>query len=335
MMKNTQRFFLLISALIGLLVAGCGANTQTTTTSNTPLRVGSNYWPSFGPVYIAAEKGLFEKAGLTVEVVSYESYDQSTADLATKKLDGNLMVYSDGIAQVAAGIPIQLVWVLDNSAGSDTFVARRGIENPTDLKGKRIGYSSGTFGQLFVTRGLANYGLTEADVNVVNISAEDIPAAIAAGEIDAGHTWEPFLSEVLKAEGKVLFTSSETPGVIADTIFFQSSVIEKRSEEVQTFIRVLNEMRQWWLDNPEEGDAIVAKALNMSIDDFKTFIAGLKVFTLQDNLNAFDQAYQGSESLYESGQFAIDQFVEKSVITNAPDLNTIINPMFVQALAKS
>ncbi len=329
-----MRIVLARLGLIALLlsIAACGSTQQATKDDLPPLRLGSGVWPSIGPVDIAMAKGFFAQAGVEVEIVYYDNYDQSVSDLASRKLDGNLTVYSDGIAQVAAGIPVQLIWVLDNSNGTDVMVGSSAVTSLDALKGKRIGMSFGSFSQLFVMSELRERGFQDNDFTLLNVEPEDVPRALAAGEIDAGHTWDPFLSEVLAAGGTTLFTSADAPGVIVDTLFFQKSVIEERPQDVQAFLQAFVDAQEWWAENPDDGNQIVAQAQGIGVEDLLAFQMGLRAFSLEDNRQAFDPNNTSEISVYQSGQLAIDLFLEFGVIEEAPDLDEIINPSFLQAV---
>jgi NitT/TauT family transport system substrate-binding protein len=316
--------------LVGILLGACGSNTTSNSAFPT-LRIGVNPWAGYGVLYITAEKGFFEQEGIEVELIN-SNYDQGSVDFAMKRLDANAMVFSDGIAQAAAGVPLQAVWLFDNSAGGDVVVATQAVAQPENLRGKRIGLSYGTFSQLFVFRAIANYGIDPEDVTVVNLPQADIPAALANGTIDAGHTVDPYLSEALDNGGHVLFTSAETPGVIVDALVFQSGVIEDRPDDVQAVVRALANATSWWQENADEGNTIIAQAMEIPEEDMSAILSGVQIFGVERNQVALDPATEGVESIYESARFASTLFTESEIIDQSPDLDAIINPAFVQAL---
>ncbi|MBL8162521.1 MAG: ABC transporter substrate-binding protein [Anaerolineae bacterium] len=322
-----------LAALL-LSIAACGSTQQATKDDLPPLRVGSDTWAGSGPIYIAAERSLFSQMGVDVEVVHYTNYNQSMTDLVSRELDGAHTVFSDGIAQAAAGIPVQLVWVLNSSNGADVLVGNSAIGDLEALKGKRVGMTLGSFSQLFVMSELRERGFQDSDITLVNVIAENVPRAIAAGEIDAGHTWDPYLSEVIAAGGTALFTSADAPGVIVDTLFFQNSVLEERPQDIQAFLQAFTNAQKWWAENPDEGNQIVAKAMGITVEELIAIQAGLHTFSLEDNRQAFDPNNTSELSVYQSGQLAIDLFLDFDVIEEAPTLDDIINPSFVQAVTQ-
>lgn len=333
-MTNKKLLTLILSALLAsLLLGACGTNTPPQQeTDLPPMRIGYSPWASYSLAYIAQEKRFFEQEGVEVEIVA-GTYDGTAVDFASKKLDANMTVLSDCIAQAAAGIPLQVVWVFDNSAGGDVVVGSGALTGPEDLRGKRIGVAYGSFGHIFVIEGLAVFGLTQDDVTIVNVLPENVPAALAADEIDAGHTWEPYLSEALDNGNKVLFSSADTPGIIADVLVFQSSVIEERPGDVQAVVRALVQADAFWRENAEEGNTITAQAMGVPPEEMPAILSGIRIFSVSDNLTAFDPAGQGPESLYQSGRIISDLFVANEIISQAPDLESVLNPSFAQALS--
>ena len=138
------------------------------------------------------------KQGVKVEIINYESYESNLSDLANKRIDGSASTVADVVVQGASGLPVQAVWVFDISNGGDVVVGHGDLTSPQDLKGKRIGVSIGTFSQIFAVAGLANYGLTPDDVTMIDVKEDQVAEELAAGSIDAGHTWEPYLSEAIQ-----------------------------------------------------------------------------------------------------------------------------------------
>jgi NitT/TauT family transport system substrate-binding protein len=211
------------------------------------------------------------------------------------------------------------------------MVVQRDIKSVADLKGKRIGTKLGDFGELFVTKILETKGLSTQDVSLVNIEAEAIPAFLKSGEIQAGQTWEPYVSQAVKSGAKVLFTSKQTPGLIPDVIVFHGNVLRDRPQDVKAFIRAWFQAQDYWKANPEESKAIIAKTLNIKPETIS--IDGIQLSTLQDNLKAFTPG-STTESLYHTAKLYADFYTRTGGLSAAPDIQKLINPSFVQQLQK-
>ena len=84
-------------------------------------------------------KGLVQRAGLVVQLVDTDTdYLASVKDLAKGRFDVNDLVLFDLLDSVARGADLVRVINVDYSSGADKLIARPGIEQLADLKGKRI-----------------------------------------------------------------------------------------------------------------------------------------------------------------------------------------------------
>jgi NitT/TauT family transport system substrate-binding protein len=111
--------------------------------SGPAIKLGFSAWPGWFPWQVAEEAGIFEKAGVEVELVWFEGYLDSINALAARQLDANSQTLNDTIGSVAAGSDQVIVLVNDNSTGNDQIIASKEITSIKDLKGKRIGLEEG------------------------------------------------------------------------------------------------------------------------------------------------------------------------------------------------
>jgi|SRR5690606_2112483 len=86
----------------------------------------------------------------------------------------------------SAGLDTKFV-IADGRAGHIQIVARPGIgiNSVSDLRGKKVALFKGTCLQLSANRILADAGLTERDLRLINMDTASANAAIASGDIDA------------------------------------------------------------------------------------------------------------------------------------------------------
>lgn len=77
--------------------------------------------------------------------------------------------------------------------------------------------------------------MTFEDITVTKVLSEQIVPLSQSRKIQAGHTWKPHISQEIKANFKVLFTSEQTPGLILDVVVFQDSVLKRRPHDVRVF----------------------------------------------------------------------------------------------------
>ncbi|MEA5602202.1 ABC transporter substrate-binding protein [Nostoc sp. UHCC 0252] len=162
------------------------------------------------PGIIAQKKGFFKAQWVDVELI-YKRYTQlERANFSAGKYDGMTSSLGSFIILSATNPDIQGVVIIDKSTGADVVVAQSKIKTVADLKGKKLGANLGSFSEVFVTEMLKNANLTSDDVNLVKLEALEIPQHLQNNVIQAGHTWEPHLSQAIKLGGHILFTSKQT-----------------------------------------------------------------------------------------------------------------------------
>lgn len=315
---------LTLSLMTSLLVTAC-AGAATPEPERPPLKVEWTFWPGFYPIAIAVELGLFEKHNVKVEPLFYEDGSTATADFSAQKMDGAMFVTGD-ILTLATQAPLKIVLVLDNSAGADQVVAVPDVTTVADLRGKRIGLTTGGFSELFVRKMLEVNGLTTDDVIIKIVEPEAVPEGLP-DLIDAGHTWEPHTSRAVAAGNHVIFSSADTPGLIPDVLVFHASVVEERPDDIRAFIAAWFEAVAFWEANPEEAAQMIAKHTGLEPEEISA--EGIKLFDLEDNKIAFTRGTD-TTSLYVSTQEYIDFLIASGDLDTVPDLNQLIDPSFLE-----
>lgn len=320
------------SFMLLIALAACGKEEAAKNTgagkSSEPLKVTLPTWTGYGPLFLAKEKGFFEKNGVEVELSIIEGLGERKQALAGGKIDGMATALDVQVTLSAADIPVQVVWLLDDSFGGDGILVKNDIQDVKDLKGKQVAFEVGSTSHMLALTALKQGGLTESDIEVVPMSAGDAGAAFAAGKIDAAITWEPWLTKGAEANGKVLLTTKDLPGIIVDTISFKEDVIKNRPDDVKAFVKAMGEAMDFWKENKKEANEVMAKGLKIDVAEFEATETGLKFMTKEDNEKLF-----GSESskgsIYQSTENAIKFYKEQKLIDKEPKAEDVLNGSFV------
>jgi len=322
---------LLVLALLLIAVSACQPATTPPEEDHAPLRIALDKWVGYSPVAIAEAQGLFAQHGVEVEVVLADNNEHARQLLVTKQVDLATIVTFDAVAQAAAGLPIEVVWLFDTSSGGDVIVASSAIQTPEDLRGKRIGLRYGSFSHAFVQSALTHYGIDESEVQFVNLGEDAIPAALASGQIDAGHTWEPYLSDAVADGGRVVFTSADVPSVIMDCLAIQAEVAEDRADDVQAVISAVGEAAAWWQQNPDAGNQIAAERFDLPADEVSAIVSGLTLYDAADNTSLL--TITGEDTAIAFIRPVVEAFAEAGVIQGVPELTQVFNAQFVMQIS--
>lgn len=320
-------YFMVLSLALGIVSGSIRADDSAATTGSLrPLKVAWSLYPGYSPFVIAFENNLIAKHGGSVQPVLYDVSAKQLPDFESEVLDGGFFAFADALT-LAARSPgsARLVMVADNSDGADVIVAAPDIRHVGDLKGKRIGTGIGSFRELLVRRMLEVHGLSVNDVTLVNMGPEEVPDAIPA-TIQAGQTWDPFVAEVMAKGGHVIFSSSDTPGLIPDVLIFRTSVTEQRPDDVRAVVNAWFEALDFWRSHPAEANAIIARATGRSSGDVST--EGIKLLDREANVRAFS-THEDSTSLLKSAEVNTEFLLGTGVLNKAPNVHEFLDPSFL------
>lgn len=327
-MKGSRwRKFILLVSIIILLIA-CQEIITPLKVTMAPLKIAYSPWPGYLPVIIAKEKRFFQKEGVKVELFFSEETRIQFADFSAGKYDGILQDLGTMIIASGKNPDIRIVFVIDESAGSDGIIVDPSIETIADLKEKSVATDLSGFGELFVMKMLEKGNLTRDDIKLINMAQEKVPESLKRGEIQAGHTWEPYLSQAVKEGAKIIFTSAETPGLIPDVMAFRGSVVRDRGADVRAFIRAWFQAVDYWKTHPEEGNAIIAKEINTHNSEIS--LKGIKLLTFNDNLKSLTPG-KTTESLYYTAELYINFFVNAGSLTQPVDLQKLVDSTLIKS----
>jgi NitT/TauT family transport system substrate-binding protein len=228
-----------------------------------PLRIFYFTWVGFGPLFVAQEKGFFDNEGVEVELINIEDHTAAFSGL----FDGQVAAIAAGTQDVLTfAEPDQdlLVCVLplDESRGGDGILATKDIQSIADLKGKSVAVLRGSLQQFYLAILLKEAGLSEADIEIVDIPSDDAAEAFMMQEVDAAVTYEPWLTQGRQAaHGHLLTDSSKRPGLITDCLETTAGVLNERRQEFQALGRAWVAAVEFFKTHPEEAVAIMARSL--------------------------------------------------------------------------
>lgn len=325
-MKNLQLRLIALFFIHALFLTACFF-TASPTPERPPLRLIYDLWPGYLPIIIAQEKGFFDQQGVNVETLVTENASEKIADFNAGKADGITLALGNVMISSADNPNAHIIFAIDRSAGADAVVAQPQTKKVSDLKGKSIGTSVGGFNELFVTQMLEANNLTLEDVTLVNVEGENVPELVQNGKIQAGSTWEPFVSQAIALGLNVLFTSAETPGLIPDVMVFQGSVLRERPDDVRAFVRAWFQAVDYWKANPEDGKKIIAQTMKLQPETIS--LKGYDLLTLNDNLKTFVPG-NTLESLHYTAQLYANFFVKTGSLSRQPNINKLLEPSFLQ-----
>ncbi|NER19495.1 MAG: ABC transporter substrate-binding protein [Symploca sp. SIO1C2] len=306
------------------------------TGASAKIVMGYSNWPGWWPWAIAKEAGLFAENGVNVELKWFDGYLESMQALGAGRLDANCQTLNDTISFAADAIHGEVaVLVNDNSAGNDKIIVAEDINSLEDLKGKKVAVEEGVVDDFLLTLALEEKGISRDEVEIENLETGAAAAAFVSGKVDAVGAFPPHWLTALKREGsKELISSKDFPGAIPDLLVVTQKLIDEQPEQVEALVNTWFATLDFIEKNPDKADEIMAKRADVSVEEFQQFKEGTKIFTLEENLEAFspgDSMKHMPFAAKKMTKFMLDVgFIEK-----APDLDKILDDQFVKAYAES
>ncbi len=274
-----------------------------------PLRIGYLTWVGFGPLFLAQEKGFFAKQGVQVELIDMAIHEALYAGLYAGQVDAITATVDDMLPHFDSADPFVCLLALDELRGGDGIVANQDIRSIADLKGKTVAFPKGTVSEFYLNVLLRRAGLAEADLETVDLSADDAGNAFLLQEVDAAVTWEPWLTQGRQApHGHLLANSSETPGLLVDCLVTKLAALERRRPEFAAFARAWSDAVDYAAEHPDEANPIMARHVGDGIEEpaaFAEVLKGTRLYDLARNREYFGSREKPGQ-IYQTSQYAID-----------------------------
>lgn len=317
---------LIISVFMGLFWAS--------TVIAEPLKIGYSDWPGWVAWEIAIEKDMFKEEGVEVQFEWFD-YVASMDAYAAGQLDAVTMTNGDALVTGATGAQNISILINDYSNGNDMIVAAPGISSVKELKGKKVGVEIGFVGHLLLLNALEKNGMTEKDVELVNVPTNETPQVLASGQVDAIVAWQPNSGQALKmvAGSTRIYSSSDEPGLIYDVLAVSPTSLNQRRDDWITVLKVWNKVVAYLNDENtrEEAISIMAARVGLSAEEYKGFIDGTNIMSTKESIN-FSHKGEGFKSIYGSTKIADDFNVNNKVYKNPQSIDSYIDMSLIEEL---
>lgn len=259
---------LTLLALICLAATGCSRQEPA------PLRIGTNIWPGYEPLYVARHLGYLQAN--QVRLVEFTSTSQILRAFRHGAIDAACATLDEALLLAEESADVRIVLVFDISHGADVIMAKPVIANLQELKGRRIGAETTALGAYVLMRALQISGLTREDVQIVPLEVSEHEAAFKQGDVDAVVTFEPTRTNLRNFGARQIFDSSQIPGEIVDVLVVRSGYLKAHPQVVA------HVLSGWYLTlgylraHPQDAARIAATRMGSTPEEFLASLEGLR-----------------------------------------------------------
>lgn len=284
----------------------------------TPVNVAVVPVADVAPLYLGIKEGYFEDEGLDVTLQNVGGAAAAVPLLLNGELQFAYGALIPVVTAAASGVPAVFVTGgVERPASAEedysalATVADSDVDSVSDLAGKKVGVNALRAGpQLVTIATLEAAGLSESDVEWVEIPMSEGIQAVERGNVDVVYLAEPFRTQAEEAGLKLIGSptySGAIPGATSG-YFGVQDYVAGNAETVDAFTRALDKSVVYANENEAAVRAEIAEYSGM--DAAAVEAINLPTFT--------------SEIGDENVQAVIDQLSSVGWIDQEPDVATLV-----------
>lgn len=232
-----KKFALFVVVFVLVFTTACAPSAKVQVDGKPTIKIGYLPITHAGPLYLDAHLHDGKLDDYTIEMVKFGSWPDLMDALNTGRIDGASVLIQLAMKAKEQGIDLKAV-ALGHKDGN-VLVAANDVKTTADLKGETYAiphkFSSHN---ILLNEMLKKDGLAYEDVNVVEMSPAEMPAALSEKRISGYVVAEPFgAMSVALENGKVHYHSDEIwPNSYCCILVLRSDFIAENSSATQSFV---------------------------------------------------------------------------------------------------
>jgi NitT/TauT family transport system substrate-binding protein len=254
------------------------------------IRILAPTWLGFAPVHIAGDLGCFAGKDLDVSI-KFED-DLTNVMAAMARGDIEMQMRSVGEYQGRprdASTPGIIIGTIDESVGGDGVITDDKIKTVADLKGKVVAAEPNIPSRLLLQMELKQAGLSLKDLQIKDIATADTGAVFVDETITAIATYEPFMSQALKAStrpgARMLVSSKDHRGIIIDAIIVRNDDFKANPDKYAKFLGCIYEAVDFLKAEPAKFADMASKHFGLTAAEVTEIVdSSLSYTTLAESL---------------------------------------------------
>jgi len=267
-----NRRSLIFGAAATLALAACGDD-DSSSSGGKKTKVNFGYIGDYnGTSLIAAanDQKLWDKHGLEISTKVFTTGPLQVTALGAGDLDfgyigpGAIWLPASGKTKIVA---------MNSLGNADRVIAQAGITTIEGLRGKKVGVPAGTSGDMILTLALEKAGMTNKDIQRVEMDPPTIVSAFGSGAIDGAGIWYPLLNTIKTKKPDLVELAKDTDfssSFSFPTAFIAAdSAVTGKADMVTKVVQVLREAMDYRAANSDAVIALVAKMINQPVETVK------------------------------------------------------------------
>lgn len=277
------------------------------------------------PLVYAQEKQFFEKAfeeaGVEIEWHEFASGPPHFEAMASNRLDFGVMGGTPVIAGQSGGVDFKVIAASSDAKNTYSILLPKDsdIKELTDLKGKKIAIAKGSNFHYVFTKAIESVGLTEADVEIVQLQPDEARAAFDTGAIDAWPIGEPTATIAIEQTGATVLTTAAELGLTAPILAIaRTGFTEENPELTELFLETYQDVILQMEENLDEVSQELAELRKLDKEVMKDILQRSEF-----NLSPVTEQFQKSQ------QEQADFLFENEIIKKELDASEVVDNTFI------
>lgn len=312
----TRQFGCALLLLLTIFLGACDGAKQADI-----LRIGTNIWPGYEPLYLAASLDYFDSE--QIRLIEYSSASQVVRAFRNDVIDAAALTIDEALQLAQYGFDLEIVLVMDISNGGDVILARPGLTDMMALKNQRVGVENTALGAYLMSRALQLNGMSISDVKVVSLEVGEHESAYLSGEIDAAVTFDPVRSRMLNAGAIPVFDSRQIPGEIVDVLVIRNNYIPGNEKAITMLIDGWYRSLSYMKSQPEKAMNKISERLHLSSMQTLESYNGLLLPDKNENKQLL--LHKPQPILLESLQRMHKIMLERNLLSHSVDIDLLFD----------
>ncbi|MCC6304483.1 MAG: ABC transporter substrate-binding protein [Rhodobacteraceae bacterium] len=187
----------------GVAAAIAAATASAAHAESIPLSISASLNIVFGPVFVLGDReiGIGERHGLDISVKMFPTGVASMEAALSGNLDLPIMNTAVALPVLVSDKACFRSGIIFTDFGNLKVVGDISLNSVADLVGKRVGTVERAIGNTALHFWLDLYQIPRDKVQIVNVQPQDMPAALARGDVDAIIWPDPVPSQIIAMMG--------------------------------------------------------------------------------------------------------------------------------------
>ncbi len=324
---------LFAGAAILALLAGAGTAQAVET-----IRMLAPTWLGFAPVHVANDLGCFKEEGLEVDYKFEDDRSNVLAAYARGDIEVDMRTVGEHQGRPRdADTPGVIIGTIDESVGGDGVIADDTVKSVADLKGKTVAAEPNIPARLLLQMELKKAGLSLSDLQIKDIATADTAAIFSDASISAIATYEPFMSQAVKASSRpgarVFLSSKDYRGIIIDVITARKDDLAANPKKYASFLKCIYKAVDLSKTNPDKYAELAAKHFGLTPEEVKEILNTALAYTSLEDTRAYMGKTGERGKLHDIFDTVMTLNLDNKAADNQLDSNQQIDNSVINSIA--